>query len=45
MPTRPDEEKRAAVESGSTDVLREVQEIGKATGAAIGWGKILSRLC
>lgn len=44
MPTRPDEATRAAIEAGSETVLREVQVIGKATGAAIGWGKLSRHL-
>lgn len=40
MPTRPDEETRSAVEASSGDVIRDVQEIGKASGAAIGWGEL-----
>lgn len=39
MPTRPDEAARTAIEAGSANVLRDVQEIGKAFGAAIGWCK------
>lgn len=37
MPTRPDQAERTKIEAGCVTVLREVQEIGKAIGAAIGW--------
>lgn len=41
LPTRPDEETKTAIEDSSATVLREVQTIGKASGAAIGWGQSL----
>jgi hypothetical protein len=41
MPSRPDEATRNEIDEGSKNVLRDVQEIGKATGAAIGWGKLI----
>lgn len=40
MPTRPDGATRSAIEAGSENVLRDVQKIGKASGAAIGWGEL-----
>jgi len=45
MPTRPDEATRTESDEGSKDVIRDVQEIGKASGAAIGWGELSFWLC
>jgi hypothetical protein len=42
MPTRPDDETKASIEKASVDVIQEVQSIGKATGAAIGWGMLIT---
>jgi hypothetical protein len=41
MQTRPGEEAKAEIENTLVTVLHEVQSIGKATGAAIGWGEFL----
>ena len=41
MPTRPDEETKAAIEEELVVTLRDVETIGKASGAAIGWGELL----
>ena len=47
LPTRPNEEMESVVEHGSVVMLRDVQTVGKAMGASLGWGELsvpLSRL-
>jgi hypothetical protein len=45
MPAQPDEETMNAPEdAAASNIVRDVQEICKAIGAAIGWGKVLYHL-
>jgi len=39
MPNRPSSSEQTEMEGDFTTVIREVQEIGKATGAAVGWSE------
>lgn len=41
LPTRPDAETKSEIEESLVTTLQEVQTIGKASGAAIGWGKFV----